>query len=174
MNNNESLWKDIAPFFVSNGYDCAALSISGCGDSTWRDKYSTNQWGREVFEVTKAMGYFSNQRSPPIIVAHSLGCYITLDLALEHANMYGGIIFIDAAIRDVERSEQVRKQMEELRKTDITYKQRDGWNLNVGATPLERMKLRPYQTCPNTYFLKFIANSMSKQTVQNGVSGWVW
>jgi pimeloyl-ACP methyl ester carboxylesterase len=88
-------WDHIGPFLAS-GLRITALSMSGHGDSDWRDHYSLDNWAAEVMAVAGAAGI----AGPPFIIGHSLGGGV----ALRTAGLYGaglaGIVVIDSAVHE--------------------------------------------------------------------------
>jgi len=168
-------YRFIAPFFAAE-FDTLAMSFSGCGESGWADQYSQREWGREILAVCEALHVFSPERQgKPLVVAHSMGTYITMH-ALSHTTQHlDGVVLVDAAVRNLRDSVRVHKRIVEMRKTDPTAQVRDGWNINPpSVTPLQRFKLRPFQQCDNQYILKFIADSGAVPAADDGGEGWHW
>jgi pimeloyl-ACP methyl ester carboxylesterase len=101
-------WDHIAPFLQGSaspgsaspdaspdsGLRVAALSMSGHGDSDWRDRYSLDQWTAEVMAVASAAGI----AGPPFIIGHSLGGGVALHAAGRYGGALAGIVVIDSAV----------------------------------------------------------------------------
>lgn len=68
-------WTPIAPFWAED-FDVVAMSMSGHGQSGWRDEYSFSQWAQEVMEVGRDAG-FSDKRGC-LLVAHSMGVAVAM------------------------------------------------------------------------------------------------
>jgi pimeloyl-ACP methyl ester carboxylesterase len=85
-------WDHIAPFLQAGGLRVAALSMSGHGDSDWRERYSTDQWAAEVMAVAADAGI----AGPPFIIGHSLGGSVALAAARRYGDALAGIIVIDS------------------------------------------------------------------------------
>jgi pimeloyl-ACP methyl ester carboxylesterase len=85
-------WDHVAPFLADAGLRVAALSISGHGDSGWRERYSFDQWAAEVMAVASAAGI----AGPPVIIGHSLGGHIALQAASRYGRALTGIVVVDA------------------------------------------------------------------------------
>ncbi len=97
-------WDHIAPFLGGgpspNGasQDCglrvAALSMSGHGDSDWRDRYGVDQWAAEVMAVASAAGI----AGPPFIIGHSLGGGVAIRAAARYGSALAGIVVVDTTV----------------------------------------------------------------------------
>ena len=85
-------WDHIAPFLQADGLRVAALSISGHGDSDWRERYSFDQWAAEVMAVASSAGI----SGPPFVIGHSLGGHIALHAAGRYGDALAGIVVIDS------------------------------------------------------------------------------
>jgi pimeloyl-ACP methyl ester carboxylesterase len=89
-------WDHIAPFLEAEGFRVVALSMSGHGDSDWRDRYSLDQWSEEVMAVASA----ARASGPPVIIGHSLGGGVALHAAGRFGGMLAGIVVIDTAVHE--------------------------------------------------------------------------
>jgi pimeloyl-ACP methyl ester carboxylesterase len=90
-------WDHIAPFLSGHaGLRVVALSMSGHGDSDWRDHYSLDQWSDEVMAVASA----AQVSGPPVIIGHSLGGGVALHAAGRFGDRLAGIVVIDTAVHD--------------------------------------------------------------------------
>jgi pimeloyl-ACP methyl ester carboxylesterase len=92
-------WDHIAPFLVGGagqgaGLRVAALSMSGHGDSDWRDRYGIDQWAAEVVAVATA----ARIAGPPVIVGHSLGGGVAIHTAGRYGGALAGIVVIDTTV----------------------------------------------------------------------------
>jgi pimeloyl-ACP methyl ester carboxylesterase len=87
-------WDHIGPFLEASGLRVAALSISGHGDSDWRDSYSYDQWAAEVMAVASAAGI----AGPPFIIGHSLGGHIAVRAAGRYGDGLAGIVIVDSPL----------------------------------------------------------------------------
>ncbi|HEX3956889.1 MAG TPA: alpha/beta hydrolase [Trebonia sp.] len=97
-------WDHIAPFLQGStsgegaspdgGLRVAALSMSGHGDSDWRDHYSIDQWAAEVMAVAAA----AQIAGPPVIIGHSLGGGVALATAGRYGGALAGIVVIDTTV----------------------------------------------------------------------------
>jgi pimeloyl-ACP methyl ester carboxylesterase len=104
-------WDHIAPFLRDHGVPdgashgsalrddglrVAALSMSGHGDSDWRDRYSLDHWSDEVMAVASA----AQVSGPPVIIGHSLGGGVALHAAGRFGGTLAGIVVIDTAVHE--------------------------------------------------------------------------
>jgi pimeloyl-ACP methyl ester carboxylesterase len=85
-------WDHIGPLLQADGLRVAALSISGHGDSDWREHYSFDRWASEVMAVASAAGI----SGPPFVIGHSLGGHVALQAAARHGDALAGIVVIDS------------------------------------------------------------------------------
>jgi len=98
-------WCHLAPMF-SNRYHVLALDLSGHGDSGRRQRYSHEVWAQEIVSVCEAVGF----DRPPVIVGHSLGGLVTIQVAATFGELLAGAIIIDSPVRrpDPESEEGTR------------------------------------------------------------------
>ncbi|MCW2931989.1 MAG: putative alpha/beta hydrolase [Actinomycetia bacterium] len=97
-------WDHIAPFLQDSasgagasrdgGLRVAAISMSGHGDSDWRDHYGIDQWAAEVMAVAAA----AQIAGPPVIIGHSLGGGVALATAGRYGGALAGIVVIDTTV----------------------------------------------------------------------------
>ena len=83
-------WRFVAPF-LADQFRVVALDSSGNGDSGWREHYTGEVLGEEVWRVCEAAELGDN----PIIVGHSFGGFTVLETAHYHGDKLGGVIFMD-------------------------------------------------------------------------------
>jgi pimeloyl-ACP methyl ester carboxylesterase len=87
-------WDHIGPFLQADGMRVAALSMSGHGDSDWRDRYSLEQWAAEVMAVAEDAGI----AGLPFIIGHSLGGSVAVTAAERHGARLAGIVVVDTPV----------------------------------------------------------------------------
>jgi pimeloyl-ACP methyl ester carboxylesterase len=87
-------WDHIGPFLQADGMRVAALSMSGHGDSDWRDRYSHEQWAAEIMAVAQDAGI----AGPPFIIGHSLGGSVAVTTAVRYGSRLAGIVVVDTPI----------------------------------------------------------------------------
>lgn len=137
-------WDFIAPYF-SNDYHCIALSLSGMGQSGWRDEYRKEIYIDEVIAVAEATGLFSHSQKP-ILAAHSFGGLIGRLTLAQHSEKFLHGIIIDSYIPLP--SEEFSRPPSNPNRSRI-YEDL--------ATALGRFRLAPPQLCENHYILDYIA-----------------
>ena len=69
-------WDHIGPSFLPD-YRVVALDLSGHGDSDRRAGYTLRAWTEEVAAVIDDAGF----TSPPVVVGHSMGGFVTIATA---------------------------------------------------------------------------------------------
>jgi pimeloyl-ACP methyl ester carboxylesterase len=155
MNAHGRWWDFIAPGLADH-YRVAALDLTGMGDSDYRHDYDADTWADELVAVADAAGL----NDATVIVGHSFGGRIGLHAAVRHADRFGGLILVDAGVRDPE---------EPL----------DGAGPTVGGRPVlypdaetarNRFRLQPPQPCDNGYLLEYIA----RQSIMPIDGGWAF
>ncbi len=91
---NAHWWDHVAPW-LSPGRRVVALDLSGHGDSDHRPEYTRPGWAHEVMAVARQTGL----AGPPMIVGHSMGGFVTLEVAQHHGSDLAGIVVIDSPVR---------------------------------------------------------------------------
>jgi pimeloyl-ACP methyl ester carboxylesterase len=69
------------PYFASHRYDCTALSLRGHAGSEGREKLRWSSIADYVSDVEQVAGQFD---APPVIIAHSMGGFITQKYLEKH------------------------------------------------------------------------------------------
>jgi pimeloyl-ACP methyl ester carboxylesterase len=87
-------WDHIGPLLQAGGMRVAALSMSGHGDSDWRDRYSLEQWAAEVMAVAADAGI----AGPPFIIGHSLGGSVAVTTTGLYGSRLAGIVVVDTPV----------------------------------------------------------------------------
>ena len=149
-------WSFIAPMFTAD-WHALAIDLSGHGDSGRRDHYDHELWAREVLAVADAAGF----PGPPVVVGHSLGGGITLELASAHGDQLAGAVVVDTPVRrpDPESREGARGR---AFRSPGTYADK--------ATALEHFRLVPSQPCENAY----VVDHVGSLSVHETEAGWTW
>jgi pimeloyl-ACP methyl ester carboxylesterase len=88
-------WSFIAPLFAED-FRCAAISWSGMGRSSWRERYAIPVFAKEALRAIE-VAQLGASGAPPVIVAHSFGGFPTLYLASFHPEAISGAILVDSA-----------------------------------------------------------------------------
>ena len=137
-------WSFIAPMFTGE-WHAVALDLSGHGES------------EEVLAVSEAAGF----PGPPVVVGHSLGGGITLQLASAYGDRLAGAVVVDTPVRrpDPESREGARGR---AFRSPGTYSDE--------ATALRHFRLVPSQPCEND----FIVDHVGRLSLHETPSGWTW
>ena len=98
-------WSFIAPMFT-RGWHAVALDLSGHGESGRRENYNHTLWSEEVLAVAEDAGF----PGPPVVVGHSLGGGITLELASAYGDRLAGAVVVDTPVRRPDPESQRRRQ----------------------------------------------------------------
>jgi len=155
MNAHSHWWDFIAPQLLPD-YRCAAMNLTGMGDSDYRYAYDGTTYAEEIRAVCDDAGFGNDV----IVVAHSFGGYMAVKAANLFPERFGGLILVDSGIRHPDEPLPDRPAMGGRAKA---YPDRE--------TALARFRLQPPQSCENTYILEYIARH-SLVPVDGG--GWAW
>jgi len=155
MNAHSHWWDFIAPQFLE-GYQVAAMNLTGMGDSDYRYEYDGTTYAEEIVAVCDDAGFDDNVA----VVAHSFGGGMAVKAANLHPERFGFLILVDSGLRHPDDPLPDRPGMGGRAKM---YPDRE--------TALGRFRLYPPQTCDNTYILEYIARQ-SLMRVDGG--GWAW
>ena len=149
-------WSFIAPLFTGR-WHAVALDLSGHGESGWRETYNHTLWAEEVLEVARHARF----PGPPVVVGHSLGGGITLELASAHGDRLAGAVIVDTPVRrpDPESREGARGR---AFRSPGTYPDED--------TAMRHFRLVPPQPCEN----EFIVDHVGRRSLHETTSGWTW
>ena len=153
-------WDFIAPHFADE-WRVIALSLSGHGDSGWRDEYSLERHAQEVVAAAEWGGAFESETSP-VIVGHSFGGITTMVVASEHGARFGGVVIVDVPRIKWKRSE--------------TAPRRAGGRVYATETQaLARFRLVPAQECENLFAVDHVARTALRAAKdENGAEGFTW
>jgi pimeloyl-ACP methyl ester carboxylesterase len=156
-------WFDhIAPFFART-HRVAALSLSGCGRSGWRERYEVAQFAREMAAAAVAAGLHA--AGPPVYVAHSFGSRPLLHAAADPALAPRLAIVLDSALA-LPGAPLPAGRAREARPHRV-YPSLEA--------ALARFRLMPYQPCENLFILDHIARqSLHRVQDDAGAQGWTW
>lgn len=154
-------WRFVAPF-LADGFRVAALDTSGNGDSGWREHYSGEVLGREVWSVCQA----AELGERPFVVGHSFGGFVALETAHYHGTSLGGLVLLDFTTAPPERYVEwgLRAEREGVvpRRSTRVYASRD--------EALGRFRYLPEQPVRHPCVRDYIAGK-SLRAVEGG---WTW
>ncbi len=150
-------WDFIAPFLAGD-YHVAAMTLSGMGDSGWREHYSLEQFSDEQLAVCQDAGFFD---APvlPLIVGHSFGGFVTILTGARAADRLSGIVIVDSPVTppDVDRGGPPRDARPTRVYPDL-------------VKALARFRLAPPQDCENLYIVDYVA----RHSLREVEGGWTW
>jgi pimeloyl-ACP methyl ester carboxylesterase len=173
-------WSFIAPFLADN-YRVAALSLSGMGDSDWRETYTFETFATEIHACAEAAGlYEANVK--PIYIGHSFGGSQVFYSAARYPERMRAALLVDTGFGGpptAEQEEQWRKEAEKSGDARWRGPQRRTRPNRVYATleeALTRFRFMPPQVPGNLYVADFIARrSLKRAPMEDGSGeGWTW
>src|SRR5258708_521112 len=85
-------WSCIAPFLADH-YRVAALSLSGMGDSDWRESYNFGVFAAEIWECAKAAGLYEAPVKP-VYIGHSFGGAQVFYSVVKHPERMRGALLL--------------------------------------------------------------------------------
>ena len=183
-------WSFIAPFFAAD-WRCASVSLSGMGDSDWRETYSFDGFAQELFECAKAAGLYEAPVKP-IYVGHSFGGSQVYYSASQHPERMRGALLVDTGFGGPptpEQFEAMKKEAEARAKAagepPPNFSQ---WQRGPGSRSgpnrvyptleqaLTRFRFMPPQKPGSLFVADFIARkSLKRAPMPDGSGeGWTW
>lgn len=149
-------WDHIAPQFCQQRR-VVAIDLSGHGDSARREQYSLSAWADELLATPAATGITGK----PVVVAHSMGGFVTFVAAVRAGEFFEGIMTIDSPVR-------------ELTPEESEYRgQRAFGPLRIYATKEEAIsRFRPVPD--QEVVLPYIGAHVAATSVRQLRGGWAW
>lgn len=149
-------WTHIAPLFT-RWYHPVAIDLTGHGDSGRRERYSHDQWAKEIVSVCEAARF----PGPPVVIGHSLGGIATIQTAAIYGSSLAGAVIVDSPVRrpDPESEEGTRGRA--FRSPGV-YPDLD--------TAVEHFRLIPPQPDPAPWVMDHVARNSLHHTER----GWTW
>ena len=174
----------IAPFFADEAFDAVSISLSGFGDSGWREAYGQGVWSKEVLAVCEALGLFlPDRKSAPILVGHSLGSFVVEEAALisesdaARRHPIAGVVVLDGGIPHPVHwimegaNANSKRKGQGKRRSPFRQEKTDPRRYPLGTKPFSRLRLTPYQETPHPFVLEHIANQSVKLLDEKH---WTW
>lgn len=173
-------WSFIAPF-LADRYRVAALSLSGMGDSDWRETYTFEGFASEIFECAKAAGLYEAPVKP-IYVGHSFGGSQVFYSAGAHPERMRAALLVDTGFGGPPTKEQEEQWRKEAEKSGHRWGRGPPHRTQpnrVYATleeALTRFRFMPPQVPGNLYVADYIARrSLKRAPMPDGSGeGWTW
>lgn len=153
---NADWWSFIAPFFADD-WRVAAISWAGMGRSSWRERYSGDQFARESLAAAEAAGLYAGGK--PIFVAHSFGGFPTMLTAARYGDRLKAAVLVDSVVRPPEQEWRGPPKRVNPNKVYPTL-----------VEALARFRLAPPQGCENLYIADYIA----RQSIKETEGGFTW
>ena len=150
-------WDHIGPSFLPD-YRVVALDLSGHGDSDRRSDYTLRAWTEEVAAVIDDAGF----TSPPVVVGHSMGGFVTIATAAWQADHIGGAVIIDSPVQAEDPEVARARRTDEFKKAK-TYDDPD--------IPIARFRTIPEQRHYLPYVKEHVARN-SLTLLDDGRWGW--
>ena len=150
-------WDHIGPSFLPE-YRVVALDLSGHGDSDRRADCTLRAWTEEVAAVIDDAGF----TSPPVVVGHSMGGFVTIATAAWQADHIGGAVIIDSPVQAEDPEVARARRTDEFKKAK-TYDDPD--------IPIARFRTIPEQRHYLPYVKEHVARN-SLTVLNDGRWGW--
>ena len=150
-------WSFIAPFFAET-HRVAALSLSGMGGTSWRERYTLALHTEEALAAAEAAGLF--EAGPPVVVGHSFGGGVTTYMARHAGDRLRAAVVVDAGVRPPDK--RWRGPPPGDNRPNRVYA--------TFEAALARFRLSPAQPCRELYILDHIGRA-SLRPVEGG---WRW
>ena len=152
-------WDHIAPL-LANDWRVAALSLSGMGESDWRELYTTAIFEQELFAAAEAGGLYD--AGDPVFVAHSFGGIPMATAAANQGHRLKGAIFLDSGFMP---------EWDRNTSPPPAFKPKE---YDSVAAALARFRLMPPQACDNLYIADHIARHSLRAVDRDGEQYWTW
>jgi len=160
-NANLEWWRFIAPF-LADQFRVAAIDLSGNGNSEWREKYTGEQFAKEVMAVCEA----AQLGNKPFVFAHSFGGFVGLETGHYFGQQLGGIIFGDFTVQPeddyIEWGLQAEERGGQVARSTKVY---EDYNVALG-----RFRLVPEQPCQHPWIVDYLATKALRKVD----GGWTW
>jgi len=148
-------WDHIAPLLAADRR-VIAIDLSGHGDSGRREYYSFDGWARDVLAVTEDAGL----DAPPVVIGHSMGGIVALQLAAAFGSRIEGAVVIDSPLRDPAPEEQAARRERVFRQLHVY--------------PTREAILARFRPVPDQPVLGYIADHVAATSIREVDGGWIW
>jgi pimeloyl-ACP methyl ester carboxylesterase len=158
-------WSFIAPILAQD-YRLAAISLSGMGESDWRDSYDFETYAEEAHAGALAAGLYDDGMKP-IFIGHSFGGANVFYQATRHPDWMQAAILVDTGFGGPPPEAEGFRAPETRNKPNRVYA--------TLPEALARFRLMPPQSCRNAFIADFIARrSLKRAPMEGGGEGWTW
>jgi pimeloyl-ACP methyl ester carboxylesterase len=156
---NSAWWDHVAPFGAGT-HRIVALDMSGHGDSGRRDSYRTQTWAKEAMAAARAGGI----EGKPFVVGHSMGGWVTSQIAVDFGDELAGIIIVDSPLNDVP------PEVGSMAKRAQSEQKRNGPRKSTLEEIVARFRPQPAQDV----VLPYVGRNIAEQSVREVDGTWVW
>lgn len=149
-------WSFLAPLFTYR-WRVIAFDLSGHGDSGRREAYSPSDWAAETAAVVRHAAF----PRPPIVVGHSLGGLVAVQVAHNHCSALAGVVLVDAPVPRPDPT-QGRPR-------------RTGAFRSPGSYPSLEEALEHFRLVPEQPMVPpFIFDHIARHSLRRDPDGWTW
>ncbi len=149
-------WTHVAATFASE-FRVAALDLSGHGDSGQRDRYSLEQWTREVMAVADDAG----MEGRPVVVGHSMGGFVTIATAALNSDRLAGVVVCDSPVTESD-PEIGAYRLREAFGRPRTYASVDDAVARFRTVPAQER------------YLDYVMDYVARRSIKPVEGGWQW
>ena len=150
-------WDFFAPFFVEN-FNCFAIDLRGCGNSTHQDEYSYREFSSDIIDLCKNEKLINNNKL--YLIGHSMGASICMQCGEDYGEYINGMILLDGVIAPPELYGAPPPTNPKI----YYYKTKEEL--------MNRFQLRPPQKkCKNQFIIDYVKDH-SVKFVEG--KGWTW
>jgi 3-oxoadipate enol-lactonase len=126
--DNLNAWYNQVPVF-SEKYRVLTYDVRGHGKTELpKGPINTELWVKDLYALLKALNI-----EETILVGHSLGGGIALNLTLAHPNMVKALILSNSGLRPPPKSEEERNQMKAFTQKNIERLKKEGLENDIGG-----------------------------------------
>jgi pimeloyl-ACP methyl ester carboxylesterase len=149
-------WDFLAPLFTYR-WRAVALDLSGHGDSGRRAAYTAEGWAEEVIAVVRHAAF----SRPPVIVGHSLGGLVSIQVAHDHCSELDGVVLVDAAVHRPGPAAPRSRRSQALR--------------FPGTYPTLEEAMKHFRLVPEQPMVPtFIFEHVARHSLRRSAEGWTW
>lgn len=149
-------WDHIAPLLIEGRRRIVALDLSGHGDSDHRDTYRLDTWASEIMAVTEAAGI----GSPPVVIGHSMGGFVTLRAATLFGSDLHGAVVLDSPVHDITPEEEAAREERAFGPRRVY--------------PTAHDALSRFHPVPDQQTLGYISDHVAAHSIREVPGGWSW
>jgi pimeloyl-ACP methyl ester carboxylesterase len=173
-------WSFIAPF-LADAYRVAAISLSGMGDSDWRETYTFETFASEIWACAQAAGLYEAPVRP-VYIGHSFGGSQVFYSAARHPERMRAALLLDTGFGGPptrEQEESWRREAErsgDARWRGPPNRTRPNRVYPTLEAALVRFRFMPPQVPGNLFIADYIARrSLKRAPMPDGSGeGWTW